>query len=143
VTTSSERFAAGPIVLFDGVCNLCNGSVNFIIDRDPDGAIRFASLQSKAAQRLLESLGRAEEFASVDTMLLVEQGQIYDRSTAVLRTARHLSGAWRWLAAFEVIPRVLRDAVYRWIAANRYKWFGRSASCRMPTPELRARFLED
>jgi predicted DCC family thiol-disulfide oxidoreductase YuxK len=137
-----EHLLAKPVLLFDGVCNLCNRSVSFVIDHDPTGALRFASLQSKAAERILSALGRPYDAGALETMLFVEGGRVYDRSTAVLRVARHLRG-WRWLATFEVVPRALRDAIYRLVAARRYAWFGKRDACRRPTPELRERFLED
>jgi len=128
------------VVLFDGVCNLCNGAVNFVIDRDPDAYFRFAPLQSDIGERLLEK-GEVSG-AALNSIVLVEDGEVYDRSTAALRIARHLTGPWPLLYAFIVVPRLLRDAVYDWIAANRYRWFGRRDQCRVPTPELKARFLE-
>src|SRR3954469_11299892 len=133
--------AKSVVVLFDGVCNLCNGSVNFLIDRDPAGALRFASLQSAEGSKLLESLGYRRNPGDPDTLVLVENGRVYERSTAVLRALRHLQGGWRLLALFLVVPRALRDSLYRAVAARRYQWFGRAEVCRVPTPELRARFL--
>jgi predicted DCC family thiol-disulfide oxidoreductase YuxK len=134
---------AGPVVLVDGVCNLCNRWVTFLIDRDSRRSLRFASLQSNAARRLLASAGWRGDPSALDTVLLVDGGRVYDRSTAVLRTLRHLGGAWRGCSALEAIPLAVRDAVYRWVAAHRYAWFGRSDACRIPTPELRDRFLTD
>ena len=134
---------AGPVVLFDGVCNLCNGAVLFVIDRDPAARFRFAALQSDEARRLLAPHGpdvtrRAAELSSI---MILEEGRVYDRSTAALRIARRLSGLWPLLYAAIVIPRPLRDAVYDFVARRRYGWFGREEACRLPTPELRARFL--
>ena len=128
------------VVLFDGVCNLCNGAVNFIIDRDPSARFRFAALQSSQAAALLAPLGRVPE-AEPQSFILVEDGRVYERSSAALRVARKLPGAWRLFYAFIVVPRPIRDVVYRFIARNRYRWFGKAEACRMPTPELRARFL--
>ncbi|MCL2449268.1 MAG: thiol-disulfide oxidoreductase DCC family protein [Polyangiaceae bacterium] len=133
----------GPVVLFDGVCNLCNGWVNFVIDRDPRGTLRFASLQSEAGARLLESVGATRDPLSLDTIVLVDGGRVYERSTAVLRVVRHLRWPWSWAVALLVVPRPIRDSVYRWVASHRYSWFGRSEVCRVPTPELRARFLAE
>lgn len=127
------------VILFDGVCNLCNGSVNFIIDRDPAGRFQFAALQSDAAAGLLRPFGVATD--RLDSVVLVEGGRLYRRSDAALRIARRLSGAWPLLTAFRLVPRPVRDAVYDWVARNRYRWFGRQEACRLPTPELRARFL--
>ncbi|HTB76223.1 MAG TPA: DCC1-like thiol-disulfide oxidoreductase family protein [Polyangiaceae bacterium] len=138
----SEASAEHPVVLFDGVCNVCNRSVNFIIDRDPHARLRFAALQSGAARRILEGLGRTIPPGDPDTIVLVDRSRLYEQSAAMLRIARHMRGAWPLLCAFLVIPRPLRDAVYRWAAARRYRWFGKSDSCRIPTQDLRARFLE-
>src|SRR5580693_3210477 len=120
----AEASSEHPIVLFDGVCNLCNGSVNFIIDRDPRGTFRFAALQSDAARRTLEGLGRSIPDGDPDSIVVVEGGRLYERSGAALRIARHMRGAWPLLAGLAVIPRPLRDALYRWLAARRYRWFG-------------------
>ena len=128
------------IVLFDGVCNVCNGAVNFIIDRDPESRFRFASLQSEAGRGLALRHGIGED---VRTIVLIEDGKAYTESTAVLRLTRGLAGPWP-LAYYAVfVPRVLRDVFYRWFAANRYKWFGKREVCRVPTPEIRERFLSD
>lgn len=124
------------VVLFDGVCNLCNGAVRFILARDPAGRFRFASLQSDAARRLLKGDGPAE------TIILIEAGKTYIKSTAVLRIARGLQFPWPLLYAFAAVPRTLRDPVYDWVAHHRYAWFGKRESCMVPTPELRARFLD-
>lgn len=123
-------------VLFDGVCNLCNASVNFIIDRDPKGYFRFAALQSDAAKALGETVT-----GDPDSVILYEDGKRYDKSTAALRIARRLSGLWPVLYMGIIVPRPIRDVVYRFIARNRYKWFGKSDACRLPSPELKARFL--
>ena len=128
------------LVLFDGVCNLCNGAVNFIIDHDPDGYFRFAPLQSEIARSYLDDdLSPAD----LSTLVLIEDNRTYVRSTAALRIARHLSGPWSLLSAALLLPRPLRDAVYRWVAQNRYHWFGRRDQCRVPTPGLQDRFLND
>ena len=131
--------AKGPIVLFDGVCKFCNASVNFIIDHDPPGRVRFAALQSPAGQELLRRFGlKTTDF---DTLVLVEGGQAFTRSTAALRVASHLSGPWRFGAALLLLPAFLRDPLYNLLARNRYRWFGTLDACRVPTPEVRARFL--
>jgi predicted DCC family thiol-disulfide oxidoreductase YuxK len=123
------------IVLFDGVCNLCSGAVQFILARDPAGRFRFASLQSEAAQRLLKGAGVAE------TIVLIEGGKIYTRSAAALRIARGLRLPWPLLYAFVAVPRPLRDLVYGWVARHRYAWFGKRESCLLPTPRTRSRFI--
>lgn len=127
-----------PVVLFDGTCNLCNGSVQFIIDHERAPTLKFASLQSDAARTLL---GAELPPGDPESVMLVEDGRTYSHSTAALRIARYLRAPWRWLVVLVVVPRFLRDAVYRFIARNRYRWFGKSETCRVPTPELRARFL--
>jgi predicted DCC family thiol-disulfide oxidoreductase YuxK len=135
----SDTRAMRQIILFDGVCNLCNGWVNFVIDRDPRGRFAFAPLQSEAADRLLKDRGYAR--APMASIVLVDRERVYDRSSAVLRILRGLSGAWPWLHGLVLIPRPIRDLLYDWVAQNRYRWFGREASCRIPTPDLRARFI--
>ena len=129
------------IILFDGKCNLCNGSVKFIIRRDPAGQFRFASLQSDLGRKIVEEHGGNPD--DLDTILLARGDRLYDRSTAALQIARRLKGAWPLLFALIVVPRPLRDLVYRWIARNRYRWFGKTDACMLPSPEIRARFLTD
>src|SRR5690606_12056108 len=129
------------IVLFDGVCNLCNAAVLFIIARDPAGRFRFAPLRSEFAVGLLASLGAAVPRAGADSIVLIQDGRVYQRSDAALRIAAHLSGPWPLLSRLKVLPKALRDAVYDFVARNRYRWFGRQDACRVPTPELRERFL--
>jgi predicted DCC family thiol-disulfide oxidoreductase YuxK len=128
-----------PIVLFDGVCNLCNGSVQFILQRDPAGRFRFASLQSDHGQRLLTERGLDPK--ALDSVVVIDGDRLYRESDAALRIAGDLKGAWKALTVFRVIPRPLRDWAYRLIARNRYRWFGKSETCWLPTPELRSRFL--
>lgn len=128
-----------PIVLFDGVCNLCSGSVQFLLKRDPEGRFRFAPLQSDVGRSLLAEHGLAVDRLS--SVVLIEDGRAWQESAAALRIARHLPGPWKLLRFFAIFPRPLRDLVYRWIARNRYRWFGKTESCWLPTPELRSRFL--
>jgi predicted DCC family thiol-disulfide oxidoreductase YuxK len=134
-----EMETAHPIVLFDGVCNLCNGAVQFILRRDPAGRFRFASLQSPAGEALQTRLGIDPK--ALDSIVLVEGERWYRESDAALRIASRMSGAWKALGVLRVIPRPLRDPVYRWVARNRYRWFGKQETCWLPTPELRGRFL--
>lgn len=129
------------IVLFDGVCNFCNASVQFIIDRDPTQRFRFAPLQSDVAKDLLRAHGVTPPVGDPDTIILVDGDRIHMRSGAALRIARQLAGAWKLLAIFLVVPWFLRDLGYLIIAKNRYRFFGKSDTCRIPTPEFRARFL--
>ena len=127
------------VVLFDGVCNLCNGSVRFIVARDPAARFRFAGLESEAARRLLgESLISGP---LPDSVALIEHRRVYTRSTAALRIARRLRFPWPLLGALMVVPRPLRDLIYDLIARHRYPWFGKRDACMLPTPELRTRFL--
>lgn len=128
-----------PILLFDGICNLCNGAVQWIIERDPEGLFRFASLQSEAGQALLRQHGLST--TAIDTVVLIDRGRVYTRSDAALRAAHHLGGAWKLLTVFTYLPRTFRNTVYDWIARNRYRWFGQREQCMIPTPELKARFL--
>lgn len=123
------------IILFDGVCNLCNGVVQFIIKRDEQKVFKFASLQSDFASQLFE--GKAPQSDSV--MLVTEQG-IFEKSTAVIKIAKHLKG-FKFLAIFSFIPLLIRDFIYDLIAKNRYKVFGKQSECMIPSPELRERFL--
>lgn len=128
-----------PILLFDGVCNFCNSAVNFVIDHDRSGSFRFASLQSEVGRELLRTHGLGD--LPLSTMVLVDQGRAYLNSDGVLRVARRLGGPFLLLVPFLAVPRPLRDAAYRLFASQRYRLFGRSESCRVPTPEVRARFL--
>jgi predicted DCC family thiol-disulfide oxidoreductase YuxK len=128
-----------PVLLFDGVCNLCNSSVQFIIERDPNARFRFASLQSEKGQALLSRFENRP--ADLSSVVLVQDGQLYTRSEAALRVARQLGGGWSLLYAFIVVPCPIRDAVYDWIARNRYRWFGKKDACMIPSPELKSRFL--
>ena len=130
----------GPaIILFDGICNLCNGFVQFVIAHDPDRKFKFASLQSDAAQLLLKGL--PENQRTTDSVMLLENGKVYQQSTAALRILQKLSGPWPWLYGFIIFPAFVRDWVYAWVAKNRYRWFGQRDSCMLPTPELKSRFL--
>lgn len=131
---------AEAVVLFDGVCNLCNSSINFVIDRDPRGRLAFASLQSPAGQALLAEHGLPT--SDFDTMVLIESGRTYLRSSAALRVLGKLRMPWRLLYPLLLIPPFVRNPVYNFIARRRYRWFGRLDACRVPTPELRRRFLD-
>lgn len=129
-----------PILLFDGVCNFCNDAVNFVLDHDRSGRFRFAALQSDVGKRLLAEHGLAD--LPLSTSVLIENGRAYKDSEGVLRAAVLLGGAFRLVAPLLFVPRALRDPLYRAFARNRYRWFGRSDQCRVPTPEIRARFLD-
>lgn len=131
-----------PVVLFDGVCNLCAASVQFLIERDPQGQFRFCSLQSPTGQRLLAEHGHVLPPGVPESVLLLEGGVVFDRSEAALRIARYLPAPWRWLWPLRFMPRLLRDAAYKLIASNRYRLFGKKEACWLPTPALKARFLD-
>jgi predicted DCC family thiol-disulfide oxidoreductase YuxK len=137
-----------PVLLFDGVCNFCNGSIQFIVDHERSSELVFAPLQSEIGAKLVERVFDAEEArllrganGSPDSLVLIEGGRGHVRSAAALRVTHWLRAPWRWLGLFVLVPRPLRDLVYRWIVRNRYRWFGRTETCRIPTPALRARFL--
>jgi predicted DCC family thiol-disulfide oxidoreductase YuxK len=128
------------IIFFDGLCNLCNGAVQFTIERDPQHKFQFASLQSDFAQ---EKLAAFEGTAwNGDSFVFLENDHVYQRSTAALKVARQLSGWWPLLYVFMIIPSFIRDGVYHFIAKHRYKWFGKKESCWIPSPSLRSRFLD-
>ena len=129
------------VILFDGVCNLCSSSVQFIIARDKKSRFKFASLQSSVARQYLKkfSAGKTSEPFSI---VLITKNRFYDRSDAVLEIVRYLSGLWPALYAFKIIPKFIRDPVYRLIARNRYRLFGKKDSCMVPTPDLKTRFLD-
>lgn len=137
------------VVLFDGVCNLCNASVNFIIDNDPAGYFKFASLQSSEAVKYISTCSHEiernpeEEYDLMSSLILYENGTCYRQSTAALRIAKKLSAAWPLLYVLIAIPAPARDMMYRWVARNRYRWFGKLDACRLPSPELRGRFLDN
>jgi predicted DCC family thiol-disulfide oxidoreductase YuxK len=126
--------------LFDGLCHLCNGFVDFVIARDPGAHFRFASLQSDAARRVLSDVNA--EHPLPDSFVLVEDGRLFMRSDAALRIARRLGVPWSLAYGLTVLPRLLRDWAYDLVARNRYHWFGKRETCRVPTPGLRRRFLE-
>lgn len=132
--------AEGWILLFDGVCNLCDASVQFIIKRDPASRFRFASLQSEAGRHLLKRHDLSAD--TLDSVVLIEDGVAYRNSAAALLVARGLKWPWPLLYGFIALPRPVRDAVYRFVARRRYRWFGKKEICSRPRPEQQARFLE-
>jgi predicted DCC family thiol-disulfide oxidoreductase YuxK len=136
----SDRNTTPAVVYFDGFCNLCNGTVDFLIRRDRHRRLRYASLQSPRGQRECGATPDGEDPGSV---VLSYQGRLYYRSTAVLCAVALLGGPWRLVSVLRVVPPPIRDAVYRFVAARRYSWFGRRDACRVPTAEERDRFLED
>lgn len=136
---ANPEIAERQTIFFDGVCNLCNSSVNFVIDRDKKEKFTFAALQSDYAK---SQLGEAVNLDELESIVLQKNGRTYTRSDAALEIARGLGGGWTFLYGFKLLPRFLRDWAYDLIARNRYRWFGKRESCRMPTPALKARFLD-
>jgi len=127
-------------ILFDGVCNLCNGAITFIIQRDKNDKFRYAPLQSEVGKNLAAK--HKIDLDKVDSIILVNEDQAYAKSTAALRIAKQLSGGWPLLTVFLILPTFLRNSVYDFIARNRYKWFGKKEACMIPTPELKSKFLD-
>jgi len=129
------------IILFDGVCNLCNNAINFIIEHDKKDVFRFASLQSDLGKKMVSERGIDPEV--LDSIILIEPGvAYYEKSTAALKIAKDLSGGYSLLSYFSFLPNFIRDGVYDIVAANRYSWFGKKESCMIPTPELKGKFLD-
>jgi predicted DCC family thiol-disulfide oxidoreductase YuxK len=129
----------GPVVLFDGVCNLCNASVLFVIKRDPRGIFRFAALQSAFAREILVKHNLDPD--GLHSIIVVHGSRLYKRSRAALEVVRRLRGLWPILYILIIVPPFIRDWVYDWVASNRYDWFGKKDQCMIPTPELRSRFI--
>ncbi len=128
-----------PIVLFDGVCNFCNSTVNFLLKQDKNAVLKFAALQSNAGQLLLNQYNLPPD--NFDSFILIENGKAYKSSTAGLRLYNKLPWYWKWTQVFWIVPRPVRDAVYNLIARNRYRWFGKKDSCMIPSAAIRSRFL--
>lgn len=135
-----EQHDHHPVLLFDGVCNLCHGTVQWILKRDRRARFRFAALESQAGQALLRDAGFTGP--TPESVVVIDQGEVYLHSSAALHVTRYLGFPWRLLRVFVLIPPPLRNAVYRWVARNRYRWFGKKDACPMPTPETMARFLD-
>ncbi len=129
-----------PVLYFDGMCNLCNGTVQFIIKHDKQKAFLFASLQSEQGQAAIANISSSTAEAP-DSVILYDKGKYYTRSAAALNIAKRLDGLWPLLYAGIVLPRFIRDSIYNLVAKNRYKWFGKRNECMIPTPELKERFL--
>jgi predicted DCC family thiol-disulfide oxidoreductase YuxK len=128
------------IILFDGVCNLCNGFVQFVIARDKKNKFKFGSLQSEGAKKILEPF--IFPLDELKTIVLLENGKIYLRSRAVLRITSQLSGAWKLSSLLYIFPSFISDAVYNLISKYRYRFFGKRESCMIPTPEMKTKFIE-
>ena len=129
------------IIFFDGVCNLCNTSIDFVIQRDKNDHFLVGALQESFSKQILSKFDVREGY--LDSIVLVEDGEIYYKSTAALKIARNLSGLWPTFYVFILIPKFLRDPIYDWIGANRYRWFGKKNSCRIASPEENAKFLTE
>ena len=128
-----------PIILFDGVCNLCNGAVQFIIRHDKKKIFMFTSLQSETGQKLLAQYNLPLD--ELNSFILIENSKAYTRSTGALKVAKKLNGIFPMLYSFIIIPKIFRNSIYDLVARNRYKWFGKKDECMIPTPQLKARFL--
>lgn len=128
------------VILFDGVCNLCNSTVTFVIKRDKKNQFKFATLQSDIADKLLAYFPE-DKSNKLDSIVLLSDGKKYTKSSAALHIAKNLSGAYPLLFVFMIIPKFIRDWVYGIVAKNRYKWFGKKDQCMIPTPELNDKFL--
>ncbi|WP_313113483.1 thiol-disulfide oxidoreductase DCC family protein [Aequorivita sediminis] len=127
------------IILFDGVCNLCNGAINYVIKRDHNNVFKFAALQSEIGHSLTAKF--KIDKSKVDSIILIDGDKHYEKSSAALYIAKHLSGAYPLLFGFIIVPKFIRDAVYDFVARNRYKWFGKKDQCMIPTAELKNKFL--
>ena len=129
-----------PTILFDGVCNLCNGTVHFIIKRDKKKLIRYATLQSDTGLQLLQQSGLT--WKDMQSFVFLESKKVYTRSTAALKVCRYLKAGWPLCYGFIIVPRFIRDGIYNLIARNRYKWFGKREQCMVPSQEIKSRFLD-
>ena len=128
-----------PVILFDGICNFCNGAINFVLKQDKKGIFRFAPLQSEAGQKLLQEYNLStKEF---DSFVLIDNGKVFKKSAASLRVMNRLPWYWKEAQILWIIPGFIRNAIYDFIARNRYRWFGKKDQCILPTPEMRNRFL--
>lgn len=130
-----------PIILFDGVCNFCNSAVNFVIRRDVKTVFKFASLQSEPARKLLSAYKYPA--GDLNSFVLIEEDKFYIRSSAVLRVCKRLNGLWPLAYAFIIVPPIIRDGIYNWVARNRYQWFGKREHCIVPTAGMEARFINE
>lgn len=127
------------VLLFDGVCNLCNASVQWVLEHDKKAVFRFAALQSEAGQAELRRFGL--DTATFNSVVLVDGDHIFTQSDAAIEVAIRLGGFWALARFLKIIPRFLRDGVYNWIARNRYRWFGKKEQCMLPRAEWKRRFL--
>ena len=138
--SSTPQDTKQSIIFFDGVCNLCEGFIQWIIRRDSDGYFQFSSLQSDFAHAFFEA--KKEDLGDLNTVLLYHEGEFYKESDVSFEVIRRLGFPWVLLYPFRLLPRMIRDSIYRWVAKNRYRWFGKKEACMIPTPELQSRFLD-
>lgn len=134
-----EEITNHKIILFDGVCNLCNSSINFVIKHDTKNLFKFAALQSEVGQQLISKFNI--DTSKTDSIILLDNDKAFVKSTAALRIAKYLNRGYPLLYGFIIVPVFLRNWVYDYIAKNRYKWYGKKDSCMIPTPELKSKFL--
>ncbi len=132
--------AGNPAILFDGVCNLCSGSVRFIIKRDPLGIFRFTPLQSETGKKLISKFDLPQD--KLDSIILIENNNCYLKSTAALKIVQSLGALWPLLSIFRLVPSSIRDYFYDIVARNRYEWYGKRAECMVPPTDIKSRFLE-
>jgi len=132
-------FVEENVLLFDGVCNLCNTAVNIVIDMDKKQKIKLASLQSDFGKKVLRNFGLSE--TEFDSLVFLQEGKMYKKSTAAFKVLQITGGFWSFLLIFKILPKGLNDIFYDFIARNRYTFFGKKDACRMPTPELKSRFI--
>ncbi|MFT6210664.1 MAG: putative DCC family thiol-disulfide oxidoreductase YuxK [Bacteroidia bacterium] len=131
---------SNPLLLFDGVCNLCNSSVQFVLERNKKENIQFASLQSDFGRKMLEQVNLSPDYTS--SLVLIEEGKPYVKSEAALRLVKHLNGLWKLGSILFIFPKFIRNPVYNLIAKNRYRWFGKKDVCWIPEPKWKNRFLD-
>ena len=139
MTAVVHQWNQASVVLFDGHCNLCNKSVQFILEREKDATVLFTSLQSETGKEILREFSYPEDYR--DSVLFLENGKLYDESGAALRVAKYLKAPWSWLRIFWIVPDFLRNAIYRFIAKRRLRWFGSTDSCWIMKKEWKERFL--
>ena len=132
---------ASPLILYDGVCNLCNAWVRFVIRRDPTGVFRFAAQQSPVGQALIEDQLRGGG-QQLSTIILIADGSVYTESEAILQIFARLRSPWSWIALLQIIPRQARDTCYHFVVRHRYRWFGRTETCQVPSADVKSRFIE-